>query len=373
MSVDSIELRNVTKRYGHGPVVLDDVSLTVHPDELVTVLGASGSGKTTLLMVVAGFENPTGGHVLVRGAAIDGLPPQKRNLGIVFQSYALFPHLSVRQNVEFPLKARGVGVRERHARVSKVLDVVGLGEFADRKPQQLSGGQQQRTALARALVFEPAALLLDEPLSALDRRLRESLQSEIKDVQERTGASILYVTHDQEEALRLSDRIAVITEGRIAQVGTPYEVYKHPSSLFVAGCLGETNTLACTASSSTADTVRISYSFGEGRARRPPSQDLDTPAAGVVAVRPEDIYFSRDGESCDNAIEGVVKEISFLGSVVRYRVAVGTQSVVVRRPAAEVAALGIAGDSAVKLAFKEDTATFFRNSNEHGDDPQRLV
>ncbi|MGH7714445.1 MAG: ABC transporter ATP-binding protein, partial [Vulcanimicrobiaceae bacterium] len=267
--VDSITLTDVTKRYANGPVVLNDVSLSVHPHELVTVLGPSGSGKTTLLLIVAGFETPTSGTVYVKGVPIDGLPPQKRNLGIVFQSYALFPHLSVLQNVEFPLRVRGLAARDRHARVSKILETVGLAQFAHRRPHELSGGQQQRTALARALVFDPAALLLDEPLAALDRRLRESLQSEIKDVQKRTGASILYVTHDQEEALGLSDRIAVISEGRVAQIGTPHEVYMNPANLFVAGCLGETNVLPCTPLEMFSGTVRVGYEAGEGRTRIP--------------------------------------------------------------------------------------------------------
>lgn len=359
--MNSIELARVTKRYGRGPVVLEDVSLAVQPNELVTVLGASGSGKTTLLMIVAGFEEPTGGTVFVKGRASNGIPPQKRNLGVVFQNYALFPYLSVFQNVEFPLKVRGIAARERRGLVSKILEVVGLAEHAAFRPHQLSGGQQQRAALARALVFEPAALLLDEPLSALDRRLRESLQSEIKEVQQRTGASILYVTHDQDEALRLSDRIAVIAHGRIAQVGTPHEIYRNPVSLFVAGCLGEVNALPCTPLEKNSTVVRVRYATGEGRARRS-QEDSDGAVAGVVAVRPDDLYFCGDADAAENRIHGVVREMAFLGSAVRYRIVVGTDDVVVRRPAADAASHDAAPGRAVTIAFKEENATFFSSS-----------
>ena len=359
--MNSIELVNVTKRYGRGPVVLEDVSLAVQPNELVTVLGASGSGKTTLLMIVAGFEEPTDGTVFVKGRASNGVPPQKRNLGVVFQNYALFPYLSVLQNIEFPLKVRGIASRERRQLVSKILEVVGLAEHAQFRPHQLSGGQQQRAALARALVFEPAALLLDEPLSALDRRLRESLQSEIKEVQQRTGASVLYVTHDQDEALRLSDRIAVIAHGRIAQIGTPHEVYRNPVSLFVAGCLGEVNALACTPVEKNSSVVRVRYATGEGRARRAPDGS-DGAVAGVVAVRPDDLYFCGAADPAENRIQGVVREMAFLGSAVRYRIAVGTDDVVVRRPAADAASHDAAPGRAVTLAFKEENATFFSAS-----------
>ncbi len=357
--MNSIELSNVTKRYGRGPVVLDDVSLSVQPNELVTVLGASGSGKTTLLMIVAGFEEPSSGTVFVKGRAINGVPPQKRNLGVVFQNYALFPYLSIWQNVEFPLKVRGLAPRERRTLVSKILDVVGLTHHAQFRPHQLSGGQQQRAALARALVFEPAALLLDEPLSALDRRLREALQSEIKDVQQRTGASILYVTHDQEEALRLSDRIAVIAHGRIAQIGTPHEVYRNPVSLFVAGCLGEINTLSCTPLEKISGIIRVQYLTGEGRARRAPGGNTDASASGIVAVRPDDLYFCSDTDVAENRILGVVKEMSFLGAAVRYRIAAGENDVVVRRPAGEAAAHDAQPGRDVVLGFKEENATFF--------------
>ncbi|MGH7659294.1 MAG: ABC transporter ATP-binding protein [Vulcanimicrobiaceae bacterium] len=357
--MNSIELCNVTKRYGRGPIILDDVSLAVQPNELVTVLGASGSGKTTLLMIVAGFEEPSAGTVFVKGRASNGIPPQKRNLGVVFQNYALFPYLSVWQNVEFPLKVRGVASHERRALVSKILEVVGLAERAQSRPHQLSGGQQQRAALARALVFEPAALLLDEPLSALDRRLRESLQSEIKEVQQRTGASILYVTHDQDEALRLSDRIAVIAHGRIAQVGTPHDIYRNPVSLFVAGCLGEINALTCTPLEKNSSIVRVRYATGEGRARRPADTNSEHAAAGVVAVRPDDLYFCGDADAAENRIQGVVQEIAFLGSAVRYRIAVGSDDVVVRRPAADAALHDAAPGRAVMLAFREENATFF--------------
>ena len=208
---------------------MDQLDLTVQPGEFVTLLGPSGSGKTTTMMMVAGFEEHTAGTVLIDGKPVDSLPPRDRNLGVVFQNYALFPHMSALENVEFALRMRKVPAAERRQRAAEALDRVGLGKMGDRKPRQLSGGQQQRVALARALVFNPAALLLDEPMAALDKRLREQMQEEIKTLQKSLGISVLFVTHDQDEAMAMSDRIVVMKDGKIVQSGPPEEVYNHPA------------------------------------------------------------------------------------------------------------------------------------------------
>jgi len=228
-----ISFRQVTKRY-NALTVVDHLDLDIARGEFVSLLGPSGSGKTTLLMMLAGFEQPTSGAIEVDGRRIDELPPYKRNMGVVFQSYALFPHMTVRDNIAFPLKMRGVSKAAIAERVVRVLDMVKLGTMADRKPQQLSGGQQQRVALARALVFEPQVVLMDEPLGALDKKLREQMQLDIRELHRRLGLTIVFVTHDQDEALTMSDRVAVINHGGIEQIGSPRDIYDEPRTNFVA-------------------------------------------------------------------------------------------------------------------------------------------
>jgi putative spermidine/putrescine transport system ATP-binding protein len=238
----AVQLIDLAKRYGDFAAV-DGVSLEVHPGEFLTFLGSSGSGKTTTLNMIAGFDDPTGGAILLNGTSVSGLPPQKRNIGMVFQRYTLFPHMTVEQNVGFPLSVRGVAKSEIATRVNNALKLVQLERFATRKPSQLSGGQQQRVALARALVYEPQLLLMDEPLGALDKKLREEIQLEIRKLHHRLGVTILYVTHDQEEALRMSDRIAVFEHGKIVQVGSGEDLYRRPATAFVAGFVGNSNFL----------------------------------------------------------------------------------------------------------------------------------
>ncbi len=240
MTAHALQVQDLTKLYGEF-VAVDRASLDVESGEFVTLLGPSGSGKTTILMTIAGFTQPTEGSILVDGRDITALPPEKRNFGMVFQGYALFPHLTVAGNVGFPLRVRGIGGGEAEAKIKKALDLVQLGHLADRLPRQLSGGQQQRVALARALVFDPYVLLLDEPLSALDKKLRADLQWELKAIHERIGTTFVYVTHDQEEALSMSDRIAILNDGRIAQLGSPNDLYERPASRFVADFLGKSN------------------------------------------------------------------------------------------------------------------------------------
>jgi spermidine/putrescine transport system ATP-binding protein len=235
-----VELRGVTKRFGEVAAV-DNVDLTVPHGEFLSLLGPSGCGKTTTLRLIAGFEHPDEGEILIGGADVVGLPPYRRDVNTVFQSYALFPHMSVLDNVAYGLKQRGLAKGERAAKARRALELVQLPQLAERKPKQLSGGQQQRVALARALVMEPKVLLLDEPLGALDLKVRKQLQIELKRIQERVGITFVYVTHDQEEALAMSDRVAVMNAGRIEQLGRPREIYDAPATPFVADFIGETN------------------------------------------------------------------------------------------------------------------------------------
>ena len=241
MSDDDTYLRfeNVAKHYGDVRAV-DDVSIDVGREEFLTLLGASGSGKTTLLMTVAGFTMPDRGRIVLDGEDITWLPPSLRNIGVVFQSYALFPHMTVSENVAYPLRVRKVPRRESEERTERALDLVQLGGFGERMPSQLSGGQQQRVALARAVVFEPRLLLMDEPLGALDKKLREYMQLEIKQLQRQLRITVIYVTHDQSEALTMSDRIAIMNDGRFEQVGSPEGLYRAPANRFVADFIGET-------------------------------------------------------------------------------------------------------------------------------------
>ncbi len=235
-----LRLDGLQKSY-HGTMAINHVSLDIRRGEFMTFLGPSGSGKSTTLYITAGFESPTAGHVVLEGKDLLGVPPAQRNIGMVFQRYTLFPHLSVAENVAFPLRVRNWKESDIEARVQKMLRLVHLGDFGHRKPAELSGGQQQRVAIARALAYDPPILLMDEPLSALDKKLREELQMELRRIHQETGVTILYVTHDQEEALRLSDRVAVFNKGRIEQVGTGPELYQRPATRFVAGFIGNSN------------------------------------------------------------------------------------------------------------------------------------
>ncbi|MGH3387357.1 MAG: ABC transporter ATP-binding protein [Actinomadura sp.] len=302
----AVSVRGVTKRYG-DTVALDDVTLDVRAGEFMTLLGSSGSGKSTLLNVVAGFTEPTAGAVEVDGTDITARPPYRRDLGMVFQHYALFPHMTVRENVAFPLRRRKVRGAELDRRVREALDVVELGHLAGRRPAQLSGGQQQRVALARAIVFRPPVLLMDEPLGALDRRLREQLQLEIKRLHHELGITFLFVTHDQEEALTMSDRIALLRDGRIVQVGTPQDLYERPATRYVAEFVGESNVL--------------------------PGPDTGT----AVLVRPEHVLLSAGGErppAGHDARAAVVREVVYLGSGLRVEAALDDGRHLVARVAA---------------------------------------
>lgn len=237
-----VSLRNLNKHYGDFAAV-DNISLDIKDGEFLTFLGSSGSGKSTTLSMLAGFETPSSGEILVNGQSLVNVPPHKRDIGMVFQRYSLFPHLSVRDNIAFPLAIRKLAAAEREKRVDAMLKLVQLEQFAHRRPSQLSGGQQQRVAIARALVYEPRILLMDEPLGALDKKLREDLQDELRQLHRRLGITIVYVTHDQEEAMRLSQRIAIFSHGKIVGLGSGYDLYQNPPNAFVASFLGNSNFL----------------------------------------------------------------------------------------------------------------------------------
>ncbi|MBD1552137.1 ABC transporter ATP-binding protein [Pseudomonas typographi] len=247
MPARSLSLHHVVKRYDNLQPAVDGVSLQIEPGEFVSFLGPSGSGKTTTLMMIAGFQQPTSGDIHLAGRTIDKMPAHARNIGVVFQNYALFPHMSVADNVGFPLRMRGLGKAEKHRKVGAALEMVGLGALAARKPAQLSGGQQQRVALARALVFEPDLILLDEPLGALDKNMREHMQVELKRIHRELGVTMVYVTHDQTEAMTMSDRIAVFNQGRIEQIAAPQDMYLRPATRFVASFIGDNNLISATA------------------------------------------------------------------------------------------------------------------------------
>jgi putative spermidine/putrescine transport system ATP-binding protein len=303
----ALDADRITKRYG-ATTALDDVSLRIGRGRFVTLLGPSGSGKTTLLMVIAGFVPPDSGRLLLDGRPIEHLPPDKRDFGMVFQGYALFPHLTVAENVAFPLRVRRVARGELQKRVKEALDLVQLAPLAARMPKQLSGGQQQRVALARALVFRPSLLLLDEPLSALHKSLRVSMQDELKSLHDRLGVTFVYVTHDQQEALSLSDEVAILHRGRLAQVGTPAELYDRPQSRFVAGFLGRSNFWSGTVEQQ--DGTGFTYRVGTALFQQ--SGPVSSPTV-TIALRPEKLFLIEPGDPFPNQIQGQVTTCLYLG------------------------------------------------------------
>jgi putative spermidine/putrescine transport system ATP-binding protein len=286
----TLDVDNLTVRYGSA-VAVDGVSLGIEPGEVVALLGPSGCGKTTLLRVIAGFVRQAGGRVLVDGTGIDHLPANQRNVGIVFQNYALFPHMTVVENVAYGLRARGQRGAEVGRRVDRMLDMVQLGAFRERLPRQLSGGQQQRVALARALAVEPSILLLDEPFAALDRNLRLDMQIEVKRLQRQLGLTTVLVTHDQDEAMSVADRIAVMNRGRVEQFDTPVAIYDRPQTLFVNGFIGTTNLLPGKVTAIQGDTATVALDAG-ATLRLPASQGIATGLPVLLSVRPEQLLLS---------------------------------------------------------------------------------
>jgi mannopine transport system ATP-binding protein len=314
VSSHSVSFNSITKRYG-ATLAVDNVSIDVRAGEFVSLLGPSGSGKTSLLMMLAGFEQPTQGQILVNGVDITTLPPNRRNIGMVFQSYALFPHMTVGQNIAYPLRMRGMKRPDIQRRVAETLELVQLSGYGSRMPRQLSGGQQQRVALARAIVFSPEVILMDEPLGALDKKLREHLQFEIKQLQLRLGATVIYVTHDQGEALTMSDRIAVLDQGRLLQVGPPREVYQSPETPFVANFLGVMNFIIGMVVGIEGNACVIGYCGARvlaqrnGRHRRPSEGEFVK-----VGIRPEKVRVVKAPSGRSNALSGKVREVVFTGA-----------------------------------------------------------
>jgi spermidine/putrescine ABC transporter ATP-binding subunit len=315
-----LEVRQLVKAFGETRVV-DDVSFTIDSGMFLTLLGPSGSGKTTTLRMIAGFEEPTGGEIRVGGNVVTDTPAHKRNIGVVFQQYALFPHLTVFENVAYPLEMRRRSRVEIRARVDAALGLVRLQGFESRYPKQLSGGQQQRVALARAVVFEPPVLLMDEPLGALDKRLREAMQIEIHHLQKQLGITTVSVTHDQVEALVMSDVIAVLDRGILQQIGPPLEVYRRPANQFVADFLGESNLLSGTVSAAAADGQV--FTTAKGLAVRVAAGERAEPPGGVhMVVRPEYVRLGAAAEGAANRYQAEILEVLYVGDMVKYRMVV---------------------------------------------------
>jgi len=320
-----VELRDVSKQFGET-LALDHVTLKIRDGEFFSMLGPSGCGKTTSLRLMAGFELPTDGEVVIAGEAQGTRPAFQRPVNTVFQSYALFPHMTVYQNTAFGLEMQHVQKDEIRQRVTQALELVQLPGKENRKPKQLSGGQQQRVALARALVNRPKVLLLDEPLGALDLKLRKAMQLELKALQDRLGLTFVYVTHDQEEALTMSDRIAVMNLGHVLQVGSPAEIYENPANRFVADFIGETNFLVGQIRGREGATARVEVD-GLGMWARA-SGEVPSSGAATVAVRPEKIGLGREKKEGRNAFEGTVELVTYVGKDSDYRVRLSPQAVV---------------------------------------------
>ena len=330
-----VSLRNLNKHYGDFAAV-DNISLDIKDGEFLTFLGSSGSGKSTTLSMLAGFETPSSGEILVGGQSLVNVPPHKRDIGMVFQRYSLFPHLSVRDNIAFPLAIRKLASAEREKRVDAMLKLVQLEPFAHRRPSQLSGGQQQRVAIARALVYEPRILLMDEPLGALDKQLREHMQMEIKHLHQRLGVTVVYVTHDQGEALTMSDRVAVFHQGEIQQIAPPRTLYEEPRNTFVANFIGENNRLNGRLHSHSGERCVVELARGEKvEALAVNVGQLGGPV--TLSVRPERVSLNGSSESCVNRFSGRVAEFIYLGDHVRVRLEVcGKTDFFVKQPIAEL-------------------------------------
>jgi putative spermidine/putrescine transport system ATP-binding protein len=330
-----VTFRKVQKTYDGENLIVRDLNLDVRRGEFLTLLGPSGSGKTTCLMMLAGFETPTGGEIRLAGRVINSVPPHKRNIGMVFQNYALFPHMTVRENLRFPLAIRRLPAAEIDGKVARALDMVRLGGFGDRYPQQMSGGQQQRVALARALVFDPELVLMDEPLGALDKQLREHMQIELKHIHQELGVTIVFVTHDQGEALTLSDRIAVFNHGVIQQIDDPMALYEKPANDFVANFIGENNALDGCVESVHGETCQVRLDNGS-RVQASCGAPVKRGDRAVLSVRPECVQLNVQSLGCANRLGGYVREVIYLGDHLRVRVELaGRRELIVKAPAAQ--------------------------------------
>lgn len=315
-----IRFRNVTKRFGSFTAI-DYLTLDIYEKEFFALLGPSGCGKTTMMRMLAGFENPTEGSIELAGRDIANVPPNKRAVNMMFQSYALFPHLNIWDNIAFGLRRDKMPKLDLEARVEEMLKLTRLEKFATRKPHQISGGQRQRVALARSLAKAPKLLLLDEPLGALDKKLRQDTQFELMDIQEKTGTTFVIVTHDQEEAMTVASRVAVMDEGRLIQVATPDRIYENPETVYVADFIGDVNIIQGRASAAGADTYNIDWAEGQGHLTATSAISFDTGQTCHLAIRPEKVTITADRpEDAANVVQGRVHDIAYLGNLSTYHV-----------------------------------------------------
>ncbi|MDF0581983.1 ABC transporter ATP-binding protein [Bradyrhizobium yuanmingense] len=330
-----MKFADIQKTYDGETLVVKNLNLDIARGEFLTMLGPSGSGKTTTLMMLAGFEVPTQGNILLEGRSIQNVPPHKRDIGMVFQNYALFPHMTVEENLAFPLKVRKLGRAEIEGRIKRALDLVRLGAHGKRRPSQLSGGQQQRVALARALVFDPRLVLMDEPLGALDKQLREQMQLEIRRIHEDLGVTVVYVTHDQSEALTMSDRIAVFNDGVIQQIAAPVELYERPQNAFVAQFIGENNRLLGKVIAMSGGSCKVDVP-GAGNVQALAINIEAVGSSTVLSLRPERVKLNPAPGSLPNVFSANVAEVIYLGDHVRARVCVcGQDDFVIKLPNSE--------------------------------------
>lgn len=316
-----IRIRGVSKHFGDF-VAVDNVDLDIGRGELFSILGASGCGKTTLLRILAGFEAPSAGQILIDGVDVTSMPPYARPVNMMFQSYAVFPHMTVEKNISYGLRKDKVSRNEIAKRVDEAIELVQLADFRKRNPEQLSGGQRQRVALARALIKQPKVLLLDEPLAALDKKLREQTQFELMNIQDELGITFVVVTHDQEEAMTLSSRIAVMEKGRFLQIGAPKEIYEYPQSRFVADFIGTINTFECEVALVGEDSIEVTSAETGGRLSALGKHGVVAGQSVCIAVRPEKMFISREApqDDSDIRIKGVVDDFGYLGNLSLYRV-----------------------------------------------------
>ncbi len=348
-----VEIQGVQKTYDGQTLVVRDLNLKIIEGEFLTMLGPSGSGKTTTLMMLAGFETATQGEIFLAGKPINRLAPERRDIGMVFQSYALFPHMTVAENVGFSLSVRRVKKDLIVERTRKALDMVGLKNMEERRPSQLSGGQQQRVAVARALVFEPKLVLMDEPLSALDKQLREQMQYEIKQLHQRLGITIVYVTHDQGEALTMSDRVAVFNNGIIQQLGRPEHIYESPVNAFVASFIGENNKLKAKVLRNDGVWCNVLLANGiQMRAKAVAAGGADS--ITMLSLRPERVRIGEDAARCDFMTSAQVLDITYLGDHLRLRVlAFDQQTLVIKVPNAACQRL-VAIDAQLQIGWQAE-------------------
>ncbi|MGE0007061.1 MAG: ABC transporter ATP-binding protein [Parvibaculaceae bacterium] len=354
-----VRFRNVQKSYDGETLVVKGLDLDIHEGEFLTMLGPSGSGKTSCLMMLAGFEAISGGEVFLAGKKLNDLSPQSRGIGMVFQNYALFPHMTVEENLAFPLKVRKLSGAEVKQRVSEVLAMVKLTGFEKRRPMQLSGGQQQRVAVARALIYKPKIVLMDEPLGALDKKLREEMQLEIKRLHHQLGLTVVYVTHDQSEALTMSDRIAVFHDGELQQVAAPEDLYERPANFFVAQFIGENNALAGVVEKVEGAHCRVRLDRGRGDAVTAIPVGVRAGDAVTVAIRPENVIMAEAAEPYSNSVTGRVEELIYLGDHLRVRFSVPGQSDFFAKVSKHQTELRVRQGETIRLGWNAESARAF--------------